>query len=800
MAKFDSNAWLEEQKSKAEVAPLNVEPDSSIQSGVNQNVQQDQKFDPNAWINKQVSGVSSDRQAQYAERGFRNVDPGTKYANNGAIMLNPETDELVFVSDTYETTDRAEIERIRDKGSMADPLEMQRLSGQLQGQKLKAGILTAAESIPYIGGMTPGIRDIVNRGYQAEEFKNAFIPFAGIDPNAPKSKELISQFSEENPLLSTGAKVAGLIGPYAGQALLGKAGIGSKFLLPQEKERSWLGNVLKTGARGGTEAGAEAATYEFLKQLYSDGADAETAIQKAGEIGKGSAVLGLGLTSLLSAAGGPIANKIRDRQSSIAYDIQKQFGFSKETSQFLEKAFADNLTIDETIQGLERAGKQGIIADASPAMASLLDLAATLSPKARARTMDVLESRATQAGKDTERLFSKTFGDPLDPNIEPVKQIMNRSKDARRKAYEKAYDQQVNYSSEEGLKIIDVLKRLDEADPELVRSVLKNKKLAEKFDTDGFTHPLEQTIAIPGANGEINYVYAPSVRGLDIIKRAIDSKAFGEGVDPQLATLYKNAARELRTSLGNLVGDYNTATKLGGDAIVNRQAYEAGLNVAKSKTWDIAGFASHSDEARAGLKEGIRSYLQNIIESAKIPAGKIDSGEIAQTVKALRETSSRDFNNKIDLILGKEEANVFRRELNKIKTRFETKGLVGMNSLTAIRQQGINWIESIENPALKEVVSDALNNNIGVAVSKLKQKLLSSNFETREKMANEMIDFFTNVKVGRRTPEKALEMLQRMKAGKKDPKDVAFIASTYLRNLIALPTTRYYSRETDLRK
>ena len=799
MAKFDPNAWLEEQKSKANAVPLNVEPDSNIQSDVNQNVQQDQKFDPNAWISKQVSGVSSDRQSEYAERGFRNVDPGTKYANNGAIMLNPETDELVFVSDTYETADRAEIERIRDKGSMADPLEMQRLSSQLQGRKLYAAGLTAAESIPYIGGMIPGMRDVITRGYGAKELKDVS-PFIGIDPNAPKSKELISQFSEENPLLSIGAKGAGLIGPYAGQTLLGKAGLAPKFFLPQEKQRSWLGNVLKTGARGGTEAGAEAATYEFLKQLYSDGADAGTAIQKAGEIGKGSAVLGLGLTSLLSAAGGPIANKIRDRQSSIAYDIQKQFGFSKETSQFLEKAFADNLTIDETIQGLQRAGNQGIIADASPAMAALLDLAATLTPKARARTMDVLESRATQAGKDTERLFSKTFGDPLDPNIEPVKQIMNRSKDARRKAYEKAYDQQVNYSSEEGLKIIDVLKRLDEADPELVRSVLKNKKLAEKFDTDGFTHSLEQTIAIPGANGEINYVYAPSVRGLDIIKRAIDSKAFGDGVDPQLATLYKNAARELRTSLGNLVGDYNTATKLGGDAIVNRQAYEAGLNVAKSKTWDIAGFASHSDEARAGLKEGIRSYLQNIIESAKIPAGKIDSGEIAQTVKALRETSSKDFNNKIDLILGKEEANVFRRELDKIKTRFETKGLVGMNSLTAIRQQGINWIESIENPALKEVVSDSLNNNIGVAVSKLKQKLLSSNFETREKMADEMINFFTNVKVGRRTPEKALEMLQRMKAGKKDPKDVAFIASTYLRNLIALPTTRYYSRETDLRK
>jgi len=799
MAKFDPNAWLEEQKSKAEAVPLNVEPDSNIQADVTQNVQQDQKFDPNAWIGKQVSGVSSDRQSQYAERGFRNVDPGTKYANNGAIMLNPETDELVFVSDTYETADRAEIERIRDKGSMADPLEMKRLSSQLQGRGLTAAALTAAESIPYIGGMIPGMRDVITRGYGAKELKDVS-PFIGIDPNAPKSKELISQFSEENPLLSIGAKGAGLLSPYAGQTLLGKAGLAPKFFLPQEKQRSWLGNVLKTGARGGTEAGAEAATYEFLKQLYSDGADTGTAIQKAGEIGKGSAVLGLGLTSLLSAAGGPVANKIRDRQSSIAYDIQKQFGFSKETSQFLEKAFADNLTIDETIQGLQRAGKQGIIADASPAMASLLDLAATLSPKARARTMDVLESRATQAGKDTERLFSKTFGDPLDPNIEPVKQIMNRSKDARRKAYEKAYDQQVNYSSEEGLKIIDVLKRLDEADPELVRSVLKNKKLAEKFDTDGFTNSLEQTIAIRGANGEINYVYAPSVRGLDIIKRAIDSKAFGEGVDPQLATLYKNAARELRTSLGNLVGDYNTATKLGGDAIVNRQAYEAGLNVAKSKTWDIAGFASHSDEARAGLKEGIRSYLQNIIESAKIPAGKIDSGEIAQTVKALRETSSRDFNNKIDLILGKEEANVFRRELDKIKTRFETKGLVGMNSLTAIRQQGINWIESIENPALKEVVSDALNNNIGVAVSKLKQKLLSSNFETREKMANEMIDFFTNVKVGRKTPEKALEMLQKMKAGKKDPKDVAFIASTYLRNLIALPTTRYYSRETDLRK
>jgi len=46
----------------------------------------------------------------------------------------------------------------------------------------------------------------------------------------------------------------------------------------------------------------------------------------------------------------------------------------------------------------------------------------------------------------------------------------------------------------------------------------------------------------------------------------------------------------------------------------------------------------------------------------------------------------------------------------------------------------------------------------------------------------------------------AISRLQQIKKGKVSEKDIAFIASSYLRTLLALPFAREFSRESDLRK
>ena len=804
MAKFDPDAWLKESMQEAGSLQTIVEP-------VNVDVQNQQNgFDSDAWLKNSQSGLKSKRQESFLEQGFVVVDPNTNYRDNGRIMWNKDKDELIFVSDTYQTSDRDEIERIRSQGDMANPQEMSRMSEQLKGREGEAFALTAAESLPYVGGVIPSVYDAVTgRGFKSPEMQQAFESL-GFDQssNKPISSELISQFGE-NPMASFGAKGLGLLAPTG--AALGL----SKFApnkvpsyLTGRTQREMQGRpVLSTGknvayqaASGAAEGGGEASIYAFGKAL-SEG----QSLDQARKEGLGAGVVGASFGGTLSGGlslVGEAFNKFvnRSSQTSIADQISKQFGYSPETSSLIEASIADGLDIPQTIEKLKRAGEGGVLADADPAIAFLLDAASSATARTRARATETLQERADQASKRIDPLFDRTFGEGISPQFEPIEQIMKRTRTQRRNAYSKAYAQKIDYESDAGKEIISILEDLQKVDPNFVSSVQGRMDFLGAFDADNIKAPMFQDVGIVGKDGQIKYDRAPSVKALDLIKRKINDMAYTPNVDASERGALVELSRRLRSALGNAASDYNAATKIGGDAIANRNAYEIGSQLNRRPSYEVYGAATESKESRQSLQEGVRSYLNKIINSAKRPVTSTDSNEIAETLKALKETSSGDFRQKIKMIMPKKEADKFFKELDEIKVRFETKGIVGTGSATAMRQQNIRYIDDITNPTLRDAASATLTDGFSAGLGKLKAALTTGDAKTRELIADEMINFLTSVKVGRRTPEKALDMLRKMKEGRRDAKDIAFVTSTYLRNLVALPFARSYARETDIRK
>jgi hypothetical protein len=806
MAKFDSDAWLQKSMQEADSLQNIVQPENlDLQN------QQVDKFNTDAWLKNSQSGLKSKRQEQFLEQGFVVVDPNTNYRDNGRIMWNKDKDELIFVSDTYQTSDRDEIERIRSQGDIANPQEMSRMSEQLKGREGEAFALTAAESLPYIGGVIPSVYDAVTgRGFKAPEMQQAFESL-GFDQssNKPISSELISQFETENPMASFGAKGLGLLAPTGAALGLSKFAPNKvpSYLSGRTQREMQGGPILSTTKNvayqtgsGAAEAGGEASIYAFGKAL-SEGQPLDQARKEALGAGVVGASFGGPLSGGLSLVGEAFNKFInRSSQTSIADQISKQFGYSPETSSLIEASIADGLDIPQTIERLKRAGEGGVLADADPAVAFLLDAASSATARTRARATETLQERADQASKKIDPLFDRTFGEGISPQFEPIEQIMKRTRTQRRNAYGKAYAQKIDYESDAGKEIISILEDLQKVDPNFVSSVQGRMDFLGAFDADNIKAPMFQDVAIVSKDGQIKYDRAPSVKALDLIKRKINDMAYTPNVDASERGALVELSRRLRSALGNAASDYNAATKIGGDAIANRNAYEIGSQLNRRPSYEVYGAATESKESRQSLQEGVRSYLNKIINSAKRPVTGTDSSEIAETLKTLRETSSGDFRQKIKMIMPKKEADKFFKELDEIKVRFETKGIVGTGSATAMRQQNIRYIDDITNPTLRDAASATLTDGFSAGIGKLKAALNTGDAKTRELIADEMINFLTSVKVGRRTPEKALDMLKKMKEGRRDAKDIAFVTSTYLRNLVALPFARSYARETDIRK
>ena len=208
----------------------------------------------------------------------------------------------------------------------------------------------------------------------------------------------------------------------------------------------------------------------------------------------------------------------------------------------------------------------------------------------------------------------------------------------RSDAYTSAYAQPIDYSSQSGMLLDELLTRVD---PAVIKRA--NDLMRTKGETSA------QIMAQVADDGTVTFLRKPDVRQIDYITRALNEEAssgIGAGAmggQTTLGSALEDLSRHLRSVLRNHVPEYNTALKEGQDAIRQSQSIKRGAELLRPGTTreTVAEWTqSMTPEERVGILQGVRSAFDDTLANVTraVSDGDMDARE---AIKALRDLSSR---------------------------------------------------------------------------------------------------------------------------------------------------------------
>ena len=366
--------------------------------------------------------------------------------------------------------------------------------------------------------------------------------------------------------------------------------------------------------------------------------------------------------------------------------VAKTFGISIEAARIVKRAFSSGADIDEAIANIRAAGKDGMLADAGEAADALIDAAAASGPTATQATQKVVGDRAEAA--------SATIGQTMDETLEAAptgartasEEIAERTAPARAKEYGKAYNEIIDYSSEEGRAIEEVLSRIrpksiqqaiEEANADMLADGIKNNQILINIADDG----------------TITRSELPNVQQLDYIKRALGNMANDlkdpiTGALPSSAIRFSKLSGQLKKAIGDAVPQYKVAVKVGGDKIAEDEALDLGMKLLSPKTTreQVARqMVGASDAEKQAAKLGVRNHIDDTLANVKSSIATPDT-DIKEAMKVLADLSSRANLAKLRLIIGSKGVEKMQKELEVVRRALTLRAAVAKNSATAQRQ------------------------------------------------------------------------------------------------------------------
>lgn len=489
------------------------------------------------------------------------------------------------------------------------------------------------------------------------------------------------------PKTSLGANIAGGVtsaagtlaaAPAAATAAIGRAvAPTSGRLLPMAARSLGVGAV--GGGLGGTLYG------------YGEGTDPESRMREAqsGAIFGAGTGAALGMVAPLAARG---AKNVMDyAKGTDVSQIAEYLGISRNAANVIKSTFERGGGIDDAVGNIQRAGEQGMLADAGQSAQALLDASAASGGTASQTVGTEISKRAQGSLQQLEGGLNEVLGAaPLGPRS-AVEKIAEQTKDARSTAYGAAYKAPINYASPEGAAIEAVVSRIpprvlndaiSEANEDMIAKGLENQQIMASVDVEGnvsFSNPM-------------------NVQQLDYLKRALNTLSEanrGEFNKQTAASLrYAGLARDLRSAVGDAVIDpttgarlYDDAVKLGGETIREQNAFALGRDALKPKT-EIEDVIEElgvdpSDAQIEAAKLGMRSALRTALDNVKaVPSDPdIAARQISEFVKLVSSENSRK---KVREILGK-DAPAMLKQLDEAAQTALVRSAVSVNSKTAVR-------------------------------------------------------------------------------------------------------------------
>lgn len=465
-------------------------------------------------------------------------------------------------------------------------------------------------------------------------------------------------FRAENPVASTVANVVGAL-PTALMPLGG---------LSRAAQAGGLGTRVAGGGAIGAGQGA----------LYGYGAGEGVADRlTSGAIGAslGGAVGALAPAGM--AAGRSLAERLLTGRAATSV------GLSKPAYNTLTRAMnADDSFTGPGAARLARAGDDAMLADAGPNALGLMDTAVQRSGPAGTVARNAIEGRVNAAGQRITQALDDALGAPQ--GLRSVETgIRTGSAPARQAAYNAAYAMPINYADDTGRQIEGIIR--SRVPPEAIRAANKLMRV------EG--HESAQIMASIADDGSVTFTRMPDVRQIDYLTRGLNEVAdqadgMGKlGGTTQTGRAYSNLSRELRTLTRQAVPEYGVALDTAAQPIAARNALRTGQDALSARvTRDELAESLHGMSAaeRDYVAQGVRSQIDDTL--ANVRRAMTDANmDAREAMTALRNLSSRAAREKIEVVIGPQQAARMFDELDRAATAFELRAGVAANSRTFAR-------------------------------------------------------------------------------------------------------------------
>lgn len=279
-------------------------------------------------------------------------------------------------------------------------------------------------------------------------------------------------------------------------------------------------------------------------------------------------------------------------------------------------------------------------------------------------------------------------GKPIAQGVQSLRaNIASSSAGARRAAYDGpggAYDAAIDYASEKGRKLEELLKRVDQSDLNAANALMR---------AEG--HQSKQIIARIADDGTVTYQRMPDVRQIDYLTRALNDRSAANaglgvlGGQTNAGRVYGNLAGDLRGAARDAVPEYGIALETAADPIGRSKAVEFGSMMFRPSTTrdEVANQVLRmSGPERKAAQQGLRGQIDEVL--ANVTRTVTDGDTTArESIAALKQLSSRANREKVTVLLGKEEADKLFARIDQATSAFELRANVANNSRTFQRQE-----------------------------------------------------------------------------------------------------------------
>ena len=583
------------------------------------------------------------------------------YDDGGRIVRNIKTGKESYVSDAFATSDPVRIAEIRAAEGNAGKVSRLRFAQDTIDQvgEIPARAASAIKGVPFIGSY-------------ADEAIGALFgqDAASATRAAQEAREIVAP---KTVMASRGAVGLATAIPLAAAAP-------ARLLTP-------LGTSLTSRIATGGVAGVTGGALEGAIYGAGEGRTEKERKESAIRSGKIGAAFGGVLGPTLPAAGAAISKLRSSRVAAPARATQRELGIKGQATDLLSAA----ARMDEPMAAanMARAGQYGSLGMMGPSTKNLLDLAAASTSSGAARARQNIEELAGDAGRQFDNLLDDTFGG-AEAALKIQDNLMSSTAGVRSDAYNAAYDQAIDYASPNGIELDNLLKRVKP-------SVLKNAE--DLMRMEGRESP--QIFVKLDKDGNVkSFGRKPDVEQIDYITQALNNVS--PTAPRQDIAVARNLASKIRKSLDKQIPEYAAARDIAGDVISIREAIDLGTDVFTNKVtrYDLEKAVSDMGGAELnGLKQGVRSYIDELMANAK--ASLTDPNQDArELIKPIKELMSRSGREKIEIILGKDAAKEFNRQLDEVYSVMNMRAGIAQQTKTAVRDMAKETAEDATDPSL----------------------------------------------------------------------------------------------------